>query len=326
MIQSIAKKNFFVGHYFFLPSFLIHILHVFPCHLSIQVWCYRRKMKYESKWPLWHSGGRKRPLSKVNPFHLPGRQSHWCDKDRRGVFHGWCTRSSPTVRNHNTASTVKKSPKTVTAAHRIDLKNILSKFNIPNPDSNSLFHHNWTPDLSGKKSSYWMGIRSSFTDESSPSVFQIHHATLENFGKYYEGSAARLTRFEGRGYKKFPKGPPFAYVFWKNFQRVPPLLTFFGKISKGSPLCFRFSKKFSKKMIKGGGEYWPFLPPRFDRRNTFIFKVFSFRFRWKFRVKSSERTGFLLKEWSSIGTTRWKSWKTPLNGVKMYQEVHGSSL
>ena len=66
---------------------------------------------------------------------------------------------------------------------------------------------------------------------------------------------ARLTRFEERGHKKFPKGPPLAYVFWKiskgsplclrfleNFQRVPPLLTFFEKIqkklSKGGVLAF----------------------------------------------------------------------------------------
>ena len=31
-------------------------------------------------------------------------------------------------------------------------------------------------------------------------------------------SVARLTWFEGRGHKKVPKGPPFAYVFWKNFK------------------------------------------------------------------------------------------------------------
>ena len=40
---------------------------------------------------------------------------------------------------------------------------------------------------------------------------------------------ARLTRFEGRGHKKAPKGPPFAYVFWKNFKN---------KLSKGGVLAF----------------------------------------------------------------------------------------
>ena len=38
-----------------------------------------------------------------------------------------------------------------------------------------------------------------------------------------EPSVARLTQFEGRGHKKVPKGPPFAYVFEKisktNYQR-----------------------------------------------------------------------------------------------------------
>ena len=48
--------------------------------------------------------------------------------------------------------------------------------------------------------------------------------------------------------KKFPKGPPFAYVFWKNFQRVPSLLTF-------------FEKKFKKNQR---GEYWLFLLPWFE--------------------------------------------------------------
>ena len=33
---------------------------------------------------------------------------------------------------------------------------------------------------------------------------------------------ARLTRFEGRDHKKFPKGPPFAYVFWKIFKNKWP--------------------------------------------------------------------------------------------------------
>ena len=42
----------------------------------------------------------------------------------------------------------------------------------------------------------------------------------------------RLTQFEGKGHEKFPKGPP--------------LLTFFGKISKGSPLCLRFLEEFPK--------------------------------------------------------------------------------
>ena len=74
-----------------------------------------------------------------------------------------------------------------------------------------------------------------------------------------ELSVARLTRFEGRGHKKFPKGPPFAHVFWRNFPRVPPLLTFFWKISKGSPLCWRSLQKFQKKLSKGG--VLAFLPP-----------------------------------------------------------------
>ena len=49
-------------------------------------------------------------------------------------------------------------------------------------------------------------------------------------------SVARLTRFEGRGHKKVPKGPPFAYVFWK----------------------------ISKQIIKGGSIGFFSSPPRFD--------------------------------------------------------------
>ena len=51
------------------------------------------------------------------------------------------------------------------------------------------------------------------------------------------------------GHKRFPKGPPFAYVFWKNFQRVPPLLMF-------------FEKKFQKKLSKG--KVLAFSPPWFE--------------------------------------------------------------
>ena len=51
-------------------------------------------------------------------------------------------------------------------------------------------------------------------------------------------SGASNSVWGGGGHKKFPKGPPFAYVFWKNFQ--------------GSPLCLCFLKKFKKKFIKGG--------------------------------------------------------------------------
>ena len=78
--------------------------------------------------------------------------------------------------------------------------------------------------------------------------------------EFHVWTVTHLTRFEGRGHKKFPKGPSFAHVFLKNFQRVPPLLTFFlknfqrvpplltffEKISKGSPLCLRFFWKISK--------------------------------------------------------------------------------
>ena len=73
-------------------------------------------------------------------------------------------------------------------------------------------------------------------------------------------AVARLTRFEGRGHKKVPKGPPFAYVFWKKFQRVPPLLMFFEKISKGSPHCLCFLKKFQNKLSKGGVLAFSHLP------------------------------------------------------------------
>ena len=86
-------------------------------------------------------------------------------------------------------------------------------------------------------------------------------------------TVARLTRFKGRGHKtfpkgppfayvywkKFPKGPPFSYVYWKNFQRVLPLPMFIEKISKGSPLCPCLLKKISKKNYQRG-EYWLLLP------------------------------------------------------------------
>ena len=79
--------------------------------------------------------------------------------------------------------------------------------------------------------------------------------------KYCPGWAvARLTRFEGRGHKKASKGPPFAYVFWKNFQRVPPLLMFFwkkfkNKLSKGGVLAF------SHLPFDFTGGPWPPAPP-----------------------------------------------------------------
>ena len=80
----------------------------------------------------------------------------------------------------------------------------------------------------------------------------------------YSVPVARLTRFEGRGHKKVPKGPPFAYVFLNKFQRVPPLLMFSEKSSKGSPLCLCFLKKIQKQIIKGGSIGFFSSPPRFD--------------------------------------------------------------
>ena len=71
-------------------------------------------------------------------------------------------------------------------------------------------------------------------------------------------TVARLTRLEGRGHKKFPKGPPSAYVFWKKFQKGPPFAYVLWKNFKGSPLCLRFLKKFQKNYQRG--EYWLFLP------------------------------------------------------------------
>ena len=104
---------------------------------------------------------------------------------------------------------------------------------------------------------------------------------------HHSQAVARLTRFEGRGHKKVPKGPPFAYVFWKNsktnfqrgeywlfsppsrfegrghekkFQRVPPLLMFFENIQKqifkGGVLAFLPSPS-----IWRGGGAWPPGPP-----------------------------------------------------------------
>ena len=61
-------------------------------------------------------------------------------------------------------------------------------------------------------------------------------------------SVARLTRFEGRGHKKVPKGPPFAHVFWKNFKN---------KLSKGGGIGF-FSPPLD---FTGGGGPWPPDPP-----------------------------------------------------------------
>ena len=60
-------------------------------------------------------------------------------------------------------------------------------------------------------------------------------------------SVARLTRFEGRGHKKVPKGPPFAYVFWKNFKN---------KLSKGFWLFLT-----SPSILRGGGGMAPWPPP-----------------------------------------------------------------
>ena len=57
---------------------------------------------------------------------------------------------------------------------------------------------------------------------------------------------ARLTQFEWRGHKKFPKGPPFAYVFWK----------FFIKVRGGGSIGF------SPPRFDGGGGHCPLAPPR----------------------------------------------------------------
>ena len=44
----------------------------------------------------------------------------------------------------------------------------------------------------------------------------------------------------------------------KNFQRVPPLLTFLKKFPKGPPFAYVFCKNFKKSYQRG--EYWLFLP------------------------------------------------------------------
>ena len=82
---------------------------------------------------------------------------------------------------------------------------------------------------------------------------------------------ARLTRFEWRSYKKFPKGPPFACVFWKISKGSPLCLCFLKKFPKGPPFACVFWKnfqrvpplliffeKFQKKNCRRG-EYWLFL-------------------------------------------------------------------
>ena len=102
-----------------------------------------------------------------------------------------------------------------------------------------------------------------------------HHAgspdfnltTINSFLITPFSSVARLTRFERKGHKKVPKGPPFAYVFWKKFQRVPPLLMFFEKISKtnyqrGEYWLFFFSPSIWRR---GHGP----LPPPLKRATGF---------------------------------------------------------
>ena len=58
---------------------------------------------------------------------------------------------------------------------------------------------------------------------------------------------ARLTRSEGRGHKKFPKGPPFADVYWKNFKK--------NYQRGGGVLAFSPPPRF------GGVEAWSPAPP-----------------------------------------------------------------
>ena len=56
-------------------------------------------------------------------------------------------------------------------------------------------------------------------------------------------AVARLTRFEGRGHKTFPKGPPFAYVFWKQILKKiikGGSIGFFSPLS--APLFVRYQK------------------------------------------------------------------------------------
>ena len=98
--------------------------------------------------------------------------------------------------------------------------------------------------------------------------------------RYYVFTEARLTRFEERGHKKFQKGPLFAYIFWRHFQRVPSLLTFFEDISKGSPLCLLFLKKFQKNDQRG--EYWLFLSSPSLNAPLFFYVGRCFCFIWYF--------------------------------------------
>ena len=63
-------------------------------------------------------------------------------------------------------------------------------------------------------------------------------------------TVARLTRFERRGHKKFPKGPPFAYVFWKKFKKI---------IKGGGSIGFSLPRD-----LTGEGGHGPVPPPPLD--------------------------------------------------------------
>ena len=78
-----------------------------------------------------------------------------------------------------------------------------------------------------------------------------------------ERPVARLTRFEGRGHKKSSKGFPLCLCFLKKFQRVPPLLMFFEKISKTNYQKGGGVVPFSPLPLDltGGGAMAPWPPP-----------------------------------------------------------------
>ena len=87
----------------------------------------------------------------------------------------------------------------------------------------------------GGKMQFYMNTAKYFWKTGPYCVADVMHAV------------ARLTWFEGRGHKKVPKGPPFAYVFWKNFKN---------KLSKGGVLAF----SHLPLDFTGGGGHGPLAP------------------------------------------------------------------
>ena len=111
-------------------------------------------------------------------------------------------------------------------------------------------------------------------------------------------AVARLTRFEGRGHKKVPKGPPFAYVFRKKFRN---------KLSKGGVLAFS-----PLPLDLTGGGHGPLAPPPLNAPlpacGPFIRFNFEFIISFPFSLLLTTSVFYVVWTWAFALTAMAHSW------------------